>query len=116
MVVIPPVAVDFARHALVPAIVRDARTGAILMLAYMNEAALARSLETGETWFWSRSRGALWNKGATSGNRQRIVSIATDCDADALLVDVVPAGPACHTGATSCFGDPRSGSARNLER
>ncbi|HYK01695.1 MAG TPA: bifunctional phosphoribosyl-AMP cyclohydrolase/phosphoribosyl-ATP diphosphatase HisIE [Thermoanaerobaculia bacterium] len=88
---------------LTPAIIRDARTGAILTLAYMNEESLARTRETGETWLWSRSRQELWHKGATSGNTQRVVHIATDCDNDALVVSVEPAGPACHTGAASCF-------------
>lgn len=90
---------------LTPAIVRDARTGAILTLAYMNEESLARTRETGQTWFWSRSRNELWHKGATSGNTQRVVHIASDCDDDALVVSVIPAGPACHTGAESCFAD-----------
>ncbi|MEO8381487.1 MAG: bifunctional phosphoribosyl-AMP cyclohydrolase/phosphoribosyl-ATP diphosphatase HisIE [Acidobacteriota bacterium] len=90
---------------LVPAIVRDARTGAVLTLAYMNDESLRRTRETGETWFWSRSRNELWHKGATSGNTQRVVHIAEDCDGDALVVTVVPRGPACHTGATSCFAD-----------
>jgi phosphoribosyl-ATP pyrophosphohydrolase/phosphoribosyl-AMP cyclohydrolase len=73
------------------------------MLAYMNPDSLQRTLETGETWFWSRSRGELWRKGATSGNTQRVVEIRYDCDADTLLVRVEPAGPACHTGRQSCF-------------
>lgn len=90
-------------QGLIPAIVQDAATGQVLMIAYMNRASLLRSLETGETWFWSRSRQTLWHKGATSGNRQHIVEIRVDCDADALLVRVEPAGPACHTGHTSCF-------------
>jgi phosphoribosyl-ATP pyrophosphohydrolase/phosphoribosyl-AMP cyclohydrolase len=90
---------------LIPAIVRDARSGAILTLAYMNEESLARTRETGETWFWSRSRNELWHKGATSGNTQRVIHIAEDCDGDALVVTVEPRGPACHTGATSCFAD-----------
>ncbi|HVE70795.1 MAG TPA: bifunctional phosphoribosyl-AMP cyclohydrolase/phosphoribosyl-ATP diphosphatase HisIE [Thermoanaerobaculia bacterium] len=90
---------------LTPAIVRDANTGAILTLAYMNEESLAKTRETGETWFWSRSRNELWHKGATSGNTQRVVHIATDCDDDALVVTVEPNGPACHTGSTSCFAD-----------
>lgn len=94
---------------LIPAIVRDARNGAILTLAYMNEESLAKTRESGETWFWSRSRNELWHKGATSGNTQRVVHIAEDCDRDALVVSVIPAGPACHTGATSCFdGIPAS--------
>ena len=90
-------------QGLIPAIVQDANTHQVLMLAYMNEASLQRTLETGETWFWSRSRGELWHKGATSGNRQRVVEIRYDCDADTLLVRVEPAGPACHTGQQSCF-------------
>ncbi|HEY6843279.1 MAG TPA: bifunctional phosphoribosyl-AMP cyclohydrolase/phosphoribosyl-ATP diphosphatase HisIE [Thermoanaerobaculia bacterium] len=88
---------------LTPAIVRDANTGEILTLAYMNDEALAKTKETGETWFWSRSRNELWHKGATSGNTQRVVHIARDCDDDALVVSVIPNGPACHTGARSCF-------------
>lgn len=88
---------------LIPAIVQDAQTHQVLMMAYMNAESLARTLETGETVFWSRSRGELWHKGATSGNVQRVVSIAVDCDADTLLIQVEPAGPACHTGAISCF-------------
>ena len=90
---------------LTPAIVRDANTGAILTLAYMSEESLQKTIETGETWFWSRSRNELWHKGATSGNTQRVVHIAHDCDDDALVVTVEPRGPACHTGATSCFAD-----------
>lgn len=90
---------------LIPAIVRDAASGAILTLAYMNEESLRKTVDTGETWFWSRSRNELWHKGATSGNTQRVVHIAPDCDRDALVVSVVPAGPACHTGADSCFAD-----------
>jgi phosphoribosyl-ATP pyrophosphohydrolase/phosphoribosyl-AMP cyclohydrolase len=88
---------------LIPAIVRDANSGAILMLAYMNEEALQKTVESGETWFWSRTRNELWHKGATSGNTQRVVHIAHDCDDDALVVSVIPSGPACHTGAVSCF-------------
>src|SRR5690348_5055944 len=90
---------------LTPTIIRDARTGAVLTLAYMNEESLAKTRETGETWLWSRSRNELWHKGATSGNTQRVVHIAEDCDRDALVVSVIPAGPACHTGAESCFAD-----------
>jgi phosphoribosyl-AMP cyclohydrolase / phosphoribosyl-ATP pyrophosphohydrolase len=90
---------------LIPAIVRDARTGAVLTLAYMNEESLQKTKETGETWFWSRSRNELWHKGATSGNTQKVVHIATDCDGDALVVSVDPAGPACHHGTSSCFAD-----------
>jgi phosphoribosyl-ATP pyrophosphohydrolase/phosphoribosyl-AMP cyclohydrolase len=90
-------------RGLIPAIVQDAETKEVLTLAYMNAKSLQRTLETGETWFWSRSRGELWHKGATSGNTQRVVEIRYDCDGDALLVRVEPAGPACHTGAVSCF-------------
>ncbi|WP_025717828.1 bifunctional phosphoribosyl-AMP cyclohydrolase/phosphoribosyl-ATP diphosphatase HisIE [Paenibacillus sp. 1-18] len=88
---------------LVSAIVQDAATLQVLTLAYMNRESLKLSLESGETWFWSRSRQELWHKGATSGNTQKISSIQLDCDGDALLVRVTPNGPACHTGATSCF-------------
>ncbi len=90
---------------LIPAIIRDARSGAILTLAYMNDESLAKTRETGETWFWSRSRNELWHKGATSGNTQRVLHIAEDCDGDALVVTVEPRGPACHNGTTSCFPD-----------
>jgi phosphoribosyl-AMP cyclohydrolase len=88
---------------LVPAIVQDADTNEVLMLAYMNAESLRLTLETGETWFWSRSRRELWHKGATSGNIQTMVEIRVDCDADTLLVRVNPAGAACHTGERSCF-------------
>jgi phosphoribosyl-ATP pyrophosphohydrolase/phosphoribosyl-AMP cyclohydrolase len=90
-------------NGLAPVVVADATTGAVLTLAYANREALERTLATGSTWLWSRSRNELWNKGATSGNTQRVVSISVDCDADALLYRVVPHGPACHTGAASCF-------------
>jgi phosphoribosyl-AMP cyclohydrolase / phosphoribosyl-ATP pyrophosphohydrolase len=100
---IDPKNVRFDPGGLAPAVVQDARTREVLTLAYMNEESLARTLETGETWFWSRSRNELWHKGATSGNTQRVVSLTTDCDNDAILVLVEPAGPACHTGASSCF-------------
>jgi phosphoribosyl-ATP pyrophosphohydrolase/phosphoribosyl-AMP cyclohydrolase len=94
---------------LTPAIVRDARSGEILTLAYMTEESLQKTIESGETWFWSRGRNELWHKGATSGNTQKVVHIAHDCDDDALVVSVIPAGPACHTGAASCFaGVPRA--------
>jgi len=96
--------VQFGSDGLVPAIVRDARTGEVLTLAYMNEEALRLTEESGESWFWSRSRRELWHKGATSGNRQKVVAIRADCDQDAIVLDVEPLGPACHTGATSCFG------------
>ena len=93
----------FDENGLIPAIVQDAHTGEVLMLAYMNREALRLTVETGETWFWSRSRRQLWHKGATSGNIQRLVEIRYDCDGDSLLVRVTPAGPACHTGQRTCF-------------
>lgn len=89
---------------LIPAIVQDANTREVLTLAYMNRESLTRTLATGETWFWSRSRSELWHKGATSGNTQRVIDLRLDCDADALVVLVEPKGPACHTGDVSCFG------------
>jgi phosphoribosyl-AMP cyclohydrolase len=88
---------------LMPAIVQDAETQQVLMLAYMNIESLRLTQERGETVFWSRSRAELWHKGATSGNVQRVREIRVDCDADTLLILVEPAGPACHTGETSCF-------------
>lgn len=88
---------------LVPAVVQDAQSKEVLMLAYMNKESLQLSIESGVTWYWSRSRNELWNKGATSGHTQRIVSLAYDCDGDTLLVKVVQKGPACHTGRYSCF-------------
>ena len=90
-------------RGLIPTIVQDTDTRKVLTLAYMNKESLQRSLELGETVFWSRSRQTLWHKGDTSGNTQRIVQIWYDCDADALLVLAEPAGPACHTGEYSCF-------------
>jgi phosphoribosyl-AMP cyclohydrolase len=90
-------------RGLLPAIVQDAETGEVLTLAYMNAESLGLTLETGETWFWSRSRKELWHKGATSGNIQHVVEVRYDCDGDALLVRVKPAGPACHTGERTCF-------------
>jgi phosphoribosyl-ATP pyrophosphohydrolase/phosphoribosyl-AMP cyclohydrolase len=92
-----------ADEALIPVIVQDASTNRVLMLAYANDEALDRTRETGEAWFWSRSRGELWHKGATSGNTMAVDEIADDCDGDAVLYRVRPAGPACHTGAESCF-------------
>jgi len=93
----------FDERGLIPAIVQDARTREVLTLAYMNEESLARTVGTGQTWFWSRSRNELWHKGETSGNTQKVVNVIEDCDNDALVVLVNPAGPACHTGARSCF-------------
>ena len=98
-----PSTVRFGPDGLVAAVIQDAHSGEVLMLAWMDRAALDRSLADGTTVFFSRSRQELWPKGATSGNVQRIVSIATDCDRDALLVRVEQTGVACHTGARSCF-------------
>ena len=86
-----------------PAIVQDAGDGRVLMLAWMDDEAVRRTRETGEAWFWSRSREELWHKGATSGNTLAVEELRDDCDGDALLLRVRPAGPACHTGSTSCF-------------
>jgi phosphoribosyl-AMP cyclohydrolase len=88
---------------LIPAIAQDAHTGEILMLAYMNTQSLAITLETGQATYWSRSRAELWEKGATSGHTQKVLSIALDCDGDALVLQVEQNGPACHTGEKSCF-------------
>jgi phosphoribosyl-AMP cyclohydrolase / phosphoribosyl-ATP pyrophosphohydrolase len=93
----------FDANGLIPAIIQDSRTGEVLTLAYMNQESLDRTRESGETWLWSRSRNELWHKGATSGNTQHVVAITEDCDRDALVVSVIPNGPACHTGARSCF-------------
>lgn len=95
--------VRFDEKGLVPAIVQEAETKEVLTLAYMNQESLTKTLETGETWFYSRSRQELWHKGATSGNTQSVVSVKYDCDQDSVLVLVQPKGPACHTGAVSCF-------------
>jgi phosphoribosyl-ATP pyrophosphohydrolase/phosphoribosyl-AMP cyclohydrolase len=88
---------------LTPTIIQDAATGDVLTLAWSSEESLQLTRSTGETWLWSRSRNELWHKGATSGNKQSVVRISTDCDGDALLFQVVPSGPACHRGTTSCF-------------
>lgn len=93
----------FDRDGLIACIVQDADTGAVLTLAYMNEESLRKTRETGETWFFSRSRGELWHKGETSGNIQKVRQLRVDCDGDAILALVEPAGPACHTGETTCF-------------
>ncbi len=93
----------FVKGELIPAIIQEEKTGEILMLAYMNKESLAKTLETGYTWFWSRSRQELWNKGATSGHLQKVISIYGDCDDDTLLIKVEQTGPACHTGSKSCF-------------
>lgn len=93
----------FAKGELIPALVQEASTGQVLMLAYMNKESLKRTLESGYTWFWSRSRQELWNKGATSGHLQKVVAMYSDCDNDTLLVQVEQTGAACHTGHHSCF-------------
>lgn len=93
----------FDERGLIPAIVQQHDTGEVLMMAWMSAESLRLTCETNTTWFWSRSRGELWNKGATSGNIQKVISIAADCDQDCLLVRVDSPGPACHTGSRSCF-------------
>lgn len=95
--------IKWDENGLVPAIVQDVDTKEVLTLAYVNRESLGKSVETGQTWFWSRSRAELWNKGATSGNTQQIISMRYDCDGDTLLFLVDRKGPACHTGAESCF-------------
>ncbi|HEY4440492.1 MAG TPA: bifunctional phosphoribosyl-AMP cyclohydrolase/phosphoribosyl-ATP diphosphatase HisIE [Candidatus Elarobacter sp.] len=95
--------IRWGSDGLVPVVIADAADGAVLTLAYANREAVEKTLATASTWLWSRSRNALWNKGATSGNTQQVVSVSVDCDGDALLYRVIPNGPACHTGAPSCF-------------
>ena len=97
--------IKFDEKGLVPAIVQDVQSKEVLMMAYMNEESLQKTLETKETWFYSRSRNELWNKGATSGNTQKVVDVLYDCDSDTLLVKVIPAGPACHRNTYTCFTD-----------
>ena len=101
--------VRFGADGLIPAIVQDATSGQVLTLAWMNRESLERTIAERRTWFWSRSRGELWNKGATSGNTQTVRSITLDCDQDALVVLVDQTGVACHTGAQSCFHEPLAG-------
>lgn len=98
--------VYFKKAELIPAVIVDDETDAVLMLAYMNEESMALTLKTGYTWFYSRSRQELWNKGATSGHTQKVVSVCADCDDDTLLIRVKQTGPACHTGSYSCFFKP----------
>ncbi|HSU80041.1 MAG TPA: bifunctional phosphoribosyl-AMP cyclohydrolase/phosphoribosyl-ATP diphosphatase HisIE [Candidatus Angelobacter sp.] len=95
--------IKYDDKGLIPAIVQDAVSKEVLTLAYMNETSLEKTLETGETWFYSRSRQELWHKGETSGNTQKVVDLIFDCDQDALVVKVIPNGPACHKGSYSCF-------------
>jgi phosphoribosyl-AMP cyclohydrolase / phosphoribosyl-ATP pyrophosphohydrolase len=104
--VVDPDAVRFGSDGLVPAVIVDVEDRAVLMLAWMNRDALERSLASGRTVFWSRSRQELWEKGATSGHVQRIVDVVTDCDEDALVITVEQTGVACHTGERSCFHRP----------
>jgi len=96
----------FGAHGLLPVITQHAHTGEVLMLAWSNRESLTRTLTEGVMWYWSRSRAQLWRKGDTSGNAQRLVSLHADCDADALVARVLPAGPSCHTGEWSCFAAP----------
>ncbi len=96
---------SYGPDGLAPAVVQDEGSGQVLMVAYVNREALAATLDTGEVHFWSRSRDELWRKGATSGNTLELVDVRLDCDGDALLISARPAGPACHTGSRSCFGD-----------
>ena len=93
----------FDSNGLITTVVQDVVTKDVLMVAWMNAESLQKTIENGETWFWSRSRGELWHKGATSGNTQKVIEICYDCDGDTLLVLVEPAGPACHTGNRTCF-------------
>ena len=101
--IVNPDQLKFDSKGLIPAVVQDYQTHQVLMVAWMNTESIQKTFETGTTWFWSRSRQQLWNKGETSGNVQRVVSIYADCDCDTILVEVEPAGPACHTGNTTCF-------------
>jgi len=112
---IPIEEIKFDERGLVPAIVQDADTRQVLTLAYMNAESLKRTIETNETWFWSRSRSSLWHKGETSGHTQRVMGILVDCDSDALTVLVTPNGPACHTGEQSCFHNELQEAGRHEE-
>ena len=105
---IDPASLSYNGDGLVACICQDAATGDVLMFAWANREAVERTLETGRAWFWSRSRGELWEKGATSGNTLAIVDVSADCDADALLYRVDPSGPACHTGSETCWGERRN--------
>lgn len=95
--------IQWDEHGLAPAVVQSASTGEVLMMAWMNQEALRLTQDTGQAWFWSRSRAELWHKGSTSGNTMQVEAILVDCDADTLLLRVEPAGPACHTGERTCF-------------
>jgi phosphoribosyl-ATP pyrophosphohydrolase/phosphoribosyl-AMP cyclohydrolase len=109
--VIVPEALAYDAAGLIPVVVQEADSGDVLMVAYANREALDRTAQTGQAHFWSRSRGALWRKGETSGNEMRVREMRTDCDRDALLMVVDPAGPACHTGSRTCFGSETATSA-----
>jgi phosphoribosyl-AMP cyclohydrolase len=104
-------ALKFDAAGLVPAVVQDDGDGAVLMVAWMDAEAVRRTLTSGRTWFWSRSRRQYWQKGETSGHVQHVRSVTADCDGDTLLVRVEQVGPACHTGTRSCFGHPLGGGA-----
>jgi phosphoribosyl-ATP pyrophosphohydrolase/phosphoribosyl-AMP cyclohydrolase len=104
----------FDDRGLIPAIIQDCESGEVLMLGYMNEESLRRTLQSGRTWFWSRSRQDFWCKGETSGNRQYVRDIRYDCDGDALVVKVLQVGPACHTGERSCFFREAEGARTDL--
>lgn len=103
----------FDKQGLIPCVVQQYDTGEVLMVAWMNAESVALTLETGTTWFWSRSRQELWNKGATSGNMQRLRELLVDCDADTLLARVDSPGPACHTGNRTCFFRAMDGASEN---
>jgi phosphoribosyl-ATP pyrophosphohydrolase/phosphoribosyl-AMP cyclohydrolase len=110
--------IKFDAQGLIPAIVQDVQSKAVLMMAYMNQESLQKTLETRQTWFWSRSRDELWHKGATSGNVQHVKELRYDCDGDTLLVFVTPEGPACHNGTYTCFEqviEPAQGSANEKD-
>ena len=108
--------IKWNKDGLMPAIVQDALTREVLMLAYMNKEALEKTIETKSSWFYSRSRKELWNKGLTSGNTQKVVSIALDCDRDTILLEVIPNGPACHTGERSCFFNDKQEYDKKIDR
>lgn len=109
--------IDFDKgNGLVPAIVQDARSRAVLMLGYMNAEALAATRRSGRVTFFSRSKNRLWTKGESSGNFLQLADIRVDCDGDTLLVQAIPVGPACHTGATTCWGEPAGGNVQFLEQ
>jgi len=101
--------IQYDENGLIPVIIQNAETKEVLTLAYANEEAVNKTIELGETWLYSRSRKELWNKGATSGNTQQVTAVRLDCDGDALIYEVIPNGPACHTGENSCFNETISG-------